>query len=533
MNKLAKKLSPLCALILLFNQHLYAQESTKAKEDVESPFILKITYKNYGKKSNHLVKVGIKVSNVSDQTICLGVGLWFSRGPRSYFSDTLQLQANYIVALHISNNETIIDAYPPIEIKPDEAEYFTISFLPSYVGHCSRLISFEVSGILIFDNGEEVYVTPKQNRITVEEVDKFIKRTPDQAELLSAINSRNIEIRRQAFSQLPKSTFNSEELKFFINQGLSNEDPGIKAATAISASKLGFKVFTKKIASLLKSSLSNFDARVKLKQERLKELEKAIKSIAMPQVPSGGLASAQSARASVSKPIESRDALLTAQIEIADYCKALGRLQEADGIDALIAALINLNFEFPEEASDALIKLSHPDVLNDVRPLLSEENYYLQERYVEVLKIIIAYRDMKSVDIVLDLTDKSNNLRSSVVSQISQMTGQNQIIRDPFILAMRPVMEKTLKDLNNSFDRFRALQILSLMPLSEDIIQGYFRTIFKDKDFNNRVNAALLAAELGHKALADDIIKLLKSSESKFEKEIYCKALEKLEVPCQ
>lgn len=564
MSKYINKISLLCVLILLITQESsYAQEAVHQKQAAESPFVLRVAYKNYGKKSKHLVKVGVKVSNLNGRIIC--AGMVFDRSVGSYFSEVLQPQANYIINLHVSNDETIIDADPPIAIKPDEASSFTISFFPSIVGSCTELISFEVSGILIFDDGEKVYFTPKQNRITGEEVSKFIQRTPDEQELLTAINNRNIGIRRQAFSHLSKSTLDSESIKFLISQGLTNEDPGIRAASAISASKLGYKMYTKQIISLLKNSLEQLDAQAKLTREKAsktgvftvfskskneEEVEKILKSLELDRL-----------------RIDSQKA------EIADYCIALGGLQDSAGIDVLISTLNNLNFEYPEKVSDALVKLNHPDVVNKVRPLLlrnielsPEKDYRLIKLHREIVKILVAYRDMKSVESLLNFAEKSPYILSTVVYGIGSTINENQIIRDPFILAMRPALENalrgntsqsTLKNApggntkqsglaaaqatladaqgsnTNSWLQIPSLKILSLMPLNDNLIESYFRTVFKDDDFNNRVNAAALAADRGYKSLAGEIVSLLKSSKSEWEKERYCQALAKLGMPCK
>jgi hypothetical protein len=145
------------------------------------------------------------------------------------------------------------------------------------------------------------------------------------------------------------------------------------------------------------------------------------------------------------------------------------------------------------------------------------------------------------------------------VQGIESTINENQIIRDPFILAMQPALERALRDNTkqpalknahgdntkpltlesalggntNSFLRIPALKILSLMPLNDNLIQSYFRTVFKDSDFNNRINAADLAADRGYKSLAGEIVSLLKSSGSEWEKERYCKALAKLGMPCK
>jgi hypothetical protein len=219
------------------------------------------------------------------------------------------------------------------------------------------------------------------------------------------------------------------------------------------------------------------------------------------------------------------------QREIADYCTALGGLADADGVDALVATLNDLNFEYPDKISDALIKLNHPDVVNKVRPLLSTSpGWFLNER--NIIEIITAYRDAKSIGILLNLANKSDDVLFSLVSNVDRGINENQIIRDPFILGLRPAFEKALKN-SSRYARLAALKILTLMPLDEDLIQGYFRILFNDSDFNNRVNAADLAADLGYKSLVGEITLLLKASKSEWEKERYCIALAKLSMPCK
>lgn len=142
---------------------------------------------------------------------------------------------------------------------------------------------------------------------------------------------------------------------------------------------------------------------------------------------------------------------------------------------------------------------------------------------------------MQSVGVLLRLAGKSKwYVDSELVNGIDRTIEGNQIIRDPFILAFRPVYERVMRDPQvYDLDRLSALRILALMPLSEETIQGYFRTCFKDADVNLRVNAALTAGALGYKSLADDIRSLLGSSKDEFEKDGYCDSLAKLGMPCK
>lgn len=522
-----------CVLLLLVNQSFCAQESQSEKKAATSPFVLRVTYKNRGKKSKHLVKVGIKVSNLSTRLGCaMAVLAWRKVG--TYASNFLQPPADYVIHFHVSKEETVIDAEPPAAIHPDEARYITISFFPSTVGACQELLSFEVSGILIFDDGDKVYFTPEQNRITGEEVDKYIKRTPEEAELLAALSDRNIDIRRQAVSQLPKSALDRVSLEHIIGLGLVNEDPGIRAAAAISSSQLKYSTFTKKISELLRGSLSQLDAHRKSVRESASALTGRLQTFG---------AKPPEEKEKAAKARESRESAWLKQTsletEIADYCRALGGLQNPTGIDALTSALINVNFQFPDKASDALIQLNHPDVVNKVRPLLQtntgwlhSKNSYLLLRYSEIVKVIVAYRDMQSVGVLLQLANESDDLDSQLVGTIWSTIKRNRIIRDPFILALRPVYERVRRS-HQSDNRISALNILALMPLGDDIIQGYFREFFKDDEVNIRVNAARIAGALGYKGLVDDIRLLRRSKNSEFEKDQYCTALANLGAPCK
>lgn len=497
----------LCFILILFSSvALFARESSANTQAKKTPFFFDITYKNRSKESQHLTKVGIKVGNFNETIVCLG--MTYRTRP---YSDFLQPMADYVVRFHLSNDETIILADPPIGIKPGEAARFTISYFPSGIGACTGQWSAEISGVLIFDNGKKVYTNPE--RLTADDVEKYIERTPQETELLAALKHRNVDIRAQAFGQLPKSTLDEESIKFIIKMGLANEDPRIRIATAISAYKMDLKSFAKEIASLLKSSLNDLN--------RGNQPQITIPNFIME------LDSGFDRHSSFSEN------------EIIVYCKALGELKDPDTIDVLISALIDLNFDSFPQAADALIAIKHPDVILKVRPLLLKninwfrENDTLARRYLQICNVIIAYRDMKSVEILLNLASKPDDslLAPALVGQIYRSINSSEILRDPFILAMHPAIESAFKA-PKSHNRYEALKLLGQMPLSDKIIQDYLKIGFKDSDTSIRELSATLAAELGYKALADEIILLLKSSSRKYERDHYCKALRTLNVPC-
>jgi hypothetical protein len=506
MSKIANNLG-LCFILILFSStDLFTQKSSTEVQPKKSPFFFDITYKNRSKKSKHLTKVGIAVRNFDESIVCMGI-MYTSR----YYTDFLQPMADYVIRFHLSNEETIILSDPPIGIKPDEAARFTISYFPSSIGTCTGRWSAEISGVLIFDDGEKVYTNSEL--LTGEDVEKYIERTPEETELLAALKHRNVDIRAQAFAQLPKSTLDKESIKFIIKRGLANEDARIRIATAISAYKMDFKPFAKEIASLLNSSLNSLEQGSKGK-------------VAIPP-------------SIMALDRGYRNYRSSAASEAIVYCRALGKLKDPDTVDVLISALINLNFDSFPEASDALIMINHPEVILKVRPLLLKNinwlggNHILAQRYLQICKVIIAYRDMKGAEILLNLISKSDHslLADGLVEQIYRSINGNEIIRDPFILAMHPAIEGVFKA-PKSGNRYEALKLLCLMPFSDQIIQGYLKIGFKDSDTSIRGLSVTLAAELGYKALADEIILLLKSTDSKYERQRYCEALQTLKRPC-
>jgi HEAT repeat protein len=519
MTKLVLTISLLWISILLGAQSTTGQERSEANRPEESPFVLKVTYKNYGKRSKHLVKVGVQVSNLSTKYIGCAAGISRVR-VGTYFDDVLPLPANYTINLHISNAKTIIDADPVLAIPPDEARTVAISFIPSIIGVCTLLVSFEVSGILVFDDGEEVRFSPKQNRITAQEVNNFFKRTPDEAELLDAINNRNVDVRRRAFSRLPKSTLDSETLKFLIGQGLANEDPGVRAAAARSAGKLRYSSFTSQISRLLVAAVSRFGPITNPIREQLQaQLESSAESKQREKF-------GETFQSNVAK-------LIDYDSEIADYCKALGELQDPAGIDALITTITDLNFTHSEVPSDALIKLNHPEVINKVRPLLNQK--FDLVRSGDIANVLIAYRDMKSVERISDfmfvLVNTRNDILLSLVTHLSRSGDKDRLIRDPFILTLRPALETAFKS-GDDFVRVYSLELLTRMPLDQDILTSYLRTALKDKSSLLRRTAADSAGALDFKSLVNDIRSAMKSSDSNYDKEIYCKALLRLGKPC-
>lgn len=468
MNKSFIKIFLYLALILVIAGNLYSQEPSTKTESVKSRFVFDITYKNRDKKSKHLIRVGIK-SNVTGEFDCKSG------------SDVLFPLADYIIRFHVSQKETIIDAKPPIEIKPNEAARFTISYVPIAIGACS-IWSSEISGILIFDNGEKIYTAPEL--ITGAEVKKFSQRTPEESEILAALQHRDVGLRVQAIRQLTKSTLDKESIEFILEGKLDDQSASVRATAALVAAEIGFKSIAKKIALILSASENG--------------------------------------------------------MEIAAYCKALGKFRDIDTIDALISALTNLKVDsfYPVEA---LLEFEHPDVIKKVRPLLLKNIKWtddttqndLAKRYLDICKIVIAYRDIDSVQLLSDLINRPvhNLIPESIVTQIMLLTNENQIVQDPFVLALRPAFEIALKNTNLQV-RHGTLKILSRMPISDNILQGFLRNGFKDSDGSIRMLSAEIAAKLGYKSLANEIVLLLKSSKSESEKERYCKALQKLEVSC-
>ena len=478
MNKFLDK-SVLCLiLITIAAGYLQAQESSDNNQSTKSPFFFDITYKNGGKNSKHLTKVGIKIDKYNGGH-CVGAG---GKGDPEY-NDVLLPLTDYVVRFYVDNGEIIVAADPPIEIMPDRAARFTISYFPSSVSSCAKPWFVEISGILIFDSGEKYYTDPQLIRES--DVEKYQQRTVADTEILTALRSRNIELRRQAFSKLPTSTLDKESIKFIIKTGLDSEDTAIRIEAARADSKMGFKLFAKKIAYLL--SISQDDA------------------------------------------------------EIETYCETLGEVKDPDTIDILISLLKNLKLKYYSSAREALIKLNHPDVIIKVRPLLIDnfrwaisKDLFLHRRYFELCKIVIAYRDEASVRILLDLKNYPiySSISSKLVSEVYKIINENQIIRDPFVLAMRPLFEKALTD-SDPDARHKALKVLCYMPINDNTLQKILKNGFRDSEEKNRILSAQLAAELDYKLLADHILSLLKASKSEQAKASYCESLKKLKMPCE
>ncbi|MGC2237978.1 MAG: HEAT repeat domain-containing protein [Pyrinomonadaceae bacterium] len=469
MNKLFIKISLHLILILAIAGNLYSQDYSTKTESAKSRFLFTITYKNKGNRSKHLVKVGIK-SDAYGSFQCASS------------SDVLLPLADYIVRFHVSQKETIIDADPPIEIKPDEAVRFTISYAPSAVGACG-IWSSEIFGILIFDDGEKTYTDSAH--ITGDDVKQFNRRTPEESEILAALKHRDAGLRIQAIRQLSNTTLDKKSTEFILKDKLDDQSASVRAEAAKVASEIGFKSLAKKIAFLLSNSQDG--------------------------------------------------------TEMAAYCTALGKFKDTDTVDALISALNNPKVDsfYPRKA---LLEFEHPDVIKKVRPLLLrnikwadiEAQNDLAKRYLDICKIIISYRDMESVQALSDLINKPKHtfISRNIVSEMNFLTNENQIVQDPFILAMRPALEIGLKN-SDSEIRYYALKLLCQMPVSDSTLQEFLRNGFKDSDKDIRILSAGLTAKLGYKSLANEIILLLKSSKSESEKERYCEALKKLEMSCQ
>jgi len=468
MNKLFIKISLYLVLILSVTGNSYSQEPALKTKSEKSRFFFDITYKNGDKKSKHLVKVGIR-SKVYGEFRC-------NSGPTVLFPI-----ADYIVKFHVSQKETIIDADPPVEIKSDEAARFTISYVPIAIGACG-LWSSEVSGILIFDNGEKVYTDSE--RITREDVTRFSRRTPEESEILEALKHRDADLRVRALKQLSKSGLDKEAIEFILKNKLDDQKVSVRTEAAKVAAEMGFKSLAKKIALLLSNSQDG--------------------------------------------------------AEIAVYCTSLGRLKDADTIDTLVQALNNLKVDsfYPKKA---LLEFEHPDVIKKVKPLLLKNINWtsanapdeLSARYLDIFRIVVEYRDIESIPILSELIGKAANLKISrnIIAEIFFLTNENQEIKDPFVLAMRPALETAFKA-SDSEMRHYALRILCQMPLDESTLEEFLKNGFKDTDGNIRMLSAALTARLGYKSLVNEIILLLKSSKSESEKERYCKSLQALGQPC-
>ena len=338
---------------------------------------------------------------------------------------------------------------------------------------------------------------------------------------MDALNNRNVDVRRRAFSRLPKSTLDSETLRFLIGRGLANEDPGVRAAAARSAGKLRYNVFTNNISRLLTSAVSRFGPTTKPIREQLQaQLESSAGSKQSEEY-------WETFQSNVTKLIDHKS-------EIADYCKALGELQDPAGIDALITTMTDLNFTHSEVPSEALIKLNHPVVVDKVRPLLTQK--FDLAIYGNIANVLVAYRDIKSVERISDflfvlVNTHNDRLLLSLLSQLSHSRDKNRLIRDPFILSLRPALEMAFKS-RDGFVRMYSLEVLTRMPLDQDILKGYLRTGLKDEWSLVRRTAADSAGALDFKSLANDIRSAMKSSDSDYDKRIYCKALARLGKPC-
>jgi hypothetical protein len=108
---------------------------------------------------------------------------------------------------------------------------------------------------------------------------------------------------------------------------------------------------------------------------------------------------------------------------------------------------------------------------------------------------------------------KRNFWMPSIIVMLMFDDDKNHLVRDPFILILRPALEMAFKS-HDEFVRLHSLELLTRMPLDQDTLTSYLQTALKDESSLLRRTAADSAGALDFKSLVKDIRSAMKSSDS-------------------
>jgi FOG: HEAT repeat len=379
------------------------------------------------------------------------------------------------IPFHIRNKRTSTPA--DIRIVPNGVFRFRITPKPDDSGVCDSWAA-HISPFVIFRGGK-IYDLPdvEPKKITHRDIDISEEDRKILADL--QLNDSNTVV--IAIEKLSTSAIHRDSIAFLLEAKLRDREGGVRAAAAKAAGQMNLTSLAPQIASLLKS--------------------------AQPRA--------------VEKPV---------------YAEALGKLGQLIAVDALVACLLDPEHDSVSSARDALIALDSAVVSDKVRPLLFDKHWALKkdpERVKDVndalCKIMIYYRDMKSVPLLSELFRQSQVTDESL-SYIRRKIDGIHKVNDPFILATRPALAAALESSDRQI-RQTSIDILCLM--GEDSAKKAVEKGLGDPERSVRVVAAHRAADLGYTDYVDRITTLYDKSIDAAEKEAYCAALKKLNVPCK
>jgi HEAT repeat protein len=352
--------------------------------------------------------------------------------------------------------------------------------------------SVDVSAFVVFDNGKRATTQPQL--ITSGDYNSYAPSSLKDEQLKTALKHEDSTIRAQAIEALMQSNWDRETIKLVLQAKFEDSNTEVRTTAAKVAARMGFKALAAKIASLLIAARST--------------------------------------------------------LEVSIYSYALGTLKDPGTIDALVLRFIDfksgtrelahLTLEGTYTPQKALLEIQHPDVPVKLRPLLIKYKEWASpsateedvSRYIELCKMLVAYRDVASAPMLLEALIKSPRERilSAIIFDLYSL--DDVIVQDPFILAMRPAFETTLKRQNWN-DRMIALKMLCLMSSDRTYVENILRGGLKDEVGKVRRWAAELAARFKYRSLAPEIINLYKSSTEETDKIVYCSALESMGIDCQ
>ena len=228
----------------------FVQTSTSAEAQISSEFeaaalVFKITVSNPSSNPRSGVQVGVR-SDVHGDFLCLSA------------AQGLISIADYPVAFHVRQRETMVDADPILALPPKETATFTVSLYPNATGSCGAWYS-QVSAVVKFDNGDRLVTEPAY--IDARQVEAVRRKSPKRDEVLAMVAHRSPILRIQGIEGLAAANVDSITAQTVLRARYSDPVATIRIAAYDKTTEM-------QLAGLIPDLIARFDMVVKPGSQR-------------------------------------------------------------------------------------------------------------------------------------------------------------------------------------------------------------------------------------------------------------------------
>lgn len=376
----------------------------------------------------------------------------------------------------MKDEETIIQADPPVEIGAGSSGRVSISMIPSARGACG-FWETEASAVLRFSDSSELETGPQ--RLTKDDLSKLGSLTMPDDDLLIALRHRDPGLRMETVERLSSSDLDEIEKKNILDAKLDDPSSMVRSAAVGTIAQLKYGSFGDKLLKQLQSL-----------QDRLNNI-----------------------------PIEKDSDELVAELssEASDIIEGLGVLRFSKAIDPIIQTLADPNFNLDgsvdalKDMQDSVVPKKLRRYLASLRSWADSDVDMLQLKYSYICDLLVYYEDMDSITQLSNIimTSKSEMVPRNVLWNILHLTSEEQLVQDPFVLAFRETAMATLKNSDRNA-RVSAITLLVRLPGSD--VTALLNVGLDDPDVRVRRSTAEMVGKLGVAALRPKLQTLLGSS---------------------